>query len=197
MTIAYTKLPGLDDEKVRALVEPVLAAHHVDGVELIWRGDRDGKVLLLTIEIPGTQRTGEGITIDLCTDISRELSLLLDESDVVPDNYSLEVGSPGVERALYTRHDYVRFNGQDVKLKLTDALEEDGFAGQHSVRGTLVGIDDAERVLLQTDHGTLPIPLGSISSAKLVFSWNQPKRKSGHRKRPLDSGNKPHDETEQ
>ena len=104
MTIAFIKLPGLDQDKVVSLVEPVLEKHGVDAVELMWRADPEGKVLELTLERPGSKRSGEDITIDLCTDISRELSALFDEDEgVLPGKYRLEVGSPGVERALYLR----------------------------------------------------------------------------------------------
>lgn len=190
MAIAHTKLPGLDQEKVLALVEPVLSTHRVDGVELMFRGDRDGKVLVLTIEKPGTQRTGEGITIDLCTEISRKLSELFDEAEAIPGNYRLEVGSPGVERQLYVAGDYQRFAGQEVKVTLVDPSEQEGFIGQKTVRGTLFGLDEGGRVVLETDHGNIPFLLNEISSARLVFNWNQPKRSSGRRRRP-DSGAKP------
>lgn len=190
MTIAYSKLPGLDQEKILALVEPVLATHRVDGVELIWRGDKDGQVLLLAIEKPGSTRTGEGITVDLCSDLSRELSALLDESDLISANYRLEVGSPGVERKLYLPEDYNRFAGQEVKLKLVEALEIEGFVGQGTIRGNLYGLNDEGFVSLETDHGNIAVPLSTISSAHLVFSWNQKKRTSRRPGRQTHNGSK-------
>lgn len=190
MSIAYKKLPGVDEAKLLALVEPILATHRVDGVELIFRGDRGGKVLVLTIEKPGTQRTGDGITIDLCTEISRKISLGLDEADILPGNYRLEVGSPGVERQLYSRADYERFAGQEIKVKLHEASTFEGFVGQKTIRGNLFGLNEAGLVVLETDHGAISIEMESISSARLVFSWNQPKRSAG-RKRPIHSGAKP------
>src|SRR5690606_18370122 len=111
---AHTKLSGLDQEKILALVEPVLSAHRVDGVELIWRGDREGRVLSLTIEKPGSKRTGDGITLDLCTEISRNLSAAFEETDVISGTYRLELGSPGVDRPLYLEDDYRLFAGQQI-----------------------------------------------------------------------------------
>ncbi|HOU93678.1 MAG TPA: hypothetical protein PLU22_21655, partial [Polyangiaceae bacterium] len=63
MSIAHTHLPGLDRERLLAAVEPVLAAHGVDGVELRWRTDRGERVLELTLERPGVAEPGGGITI--------------------------------------------------------------------------------------------------------------------------------------
>jgi ribosome maturation factor RimP len=190
MTIAHTKLSGLDQEKVLAIVEPILNAHRVDGVELIWRGDREGRVLALTIEKPGSQRTGDGITLDLCTEISRSLSAAFDEIEVISGHYRLEVGSPGVDRPLYLEDDYRRFAGQEVKVKLTEPSTLEGFVGQRMIRGTLFGFDETGRVVLETDHGNITLAFDQISSARLVFSWNQSKRSSGRRKRPHDSGEK-------
>ncbi len=188
MTIAHTKLPGLDAPRVLAIVEPVLAAHRVDGVELLWRGDKDGKVLVLTIEKPGSTRTGDGITIDLCTEISRQLSAAFDETEVIAGRYRLEVGSPGVERRLYLPDDYRRFAGQEVKVKLSEPSELDGFVGQKTIRGTLFGLDDDGRMVLETDHGNITLSLDEISSAQLVFTWGQPKRASGRPRRQDGAG---------
>lgn len=188
MTIAHTKLPGLDAPRVLAIVEPVLAAHRVDGVELVWRGDKDGKVLVLTIEKPGAQRTGDGITIDLCTEISRELSAVFDETDVISGNYRLEVGSPGVERKLYLPDDYRRFAGQEIKVRLSEPSELDGFLGQKTIRGTLFGLNEEGLVGLETDHGNISLSLDEISSAQLVFTWGQPKRAGGRPRRQDGAG---------
>jgi ribosome maturation factor RimP len=191
MSIAFIKLPGLDQEKILTLIEPILSRHRLDGVELIWRGDKDGQVLLLTIEKPNSIRTGEGITVDLCSELSREISVGLDESELISAHYRLEVGSPGVERKLYLPDDYRRFAGQEVKLKLVEALDVEGFIGQGTIRGTLYGLDDEGVVTLETDQGNISLPLSNISSARLVFSWNQTKRSSGRPRRQMQNGPKP------
>lgn len=179
MAISFKQLKGLDEERILAVVEPVLASHRVDAVELVWKGDREGQVLELTLEKPGSQRSGEGITIDLCSEISRQISAALDEGEVIAANYRLEVGSPGVERALYQLEEFARFAGQEVKIKTHEPLVEEGFIGQKSVRGVLFGVEGG-RIIVSTDHGDLALEQSRISSARLVFSWGttsrQPKR---------------------
>lgn len=181
MNIAHKNLKGLDEARVLAILEPILQTHRLDAVELVWKGDQGGKVLELTLEKPGTTRSGEGITIDLCSEISRQFSAQLDDQSVISGKYRLEVGSPGVERALYTLDDFRRFAGQEVKLKLKDPMNQEGFIGQKSARGTLFGVDEGEHVLISTDSGQLAFELEKISSARLVFSWNQSANKN---KRP-------------
>lgn len=190
MTIAFTKLPGLDAEKLVALVEPVLDKHQVDGVELIWKPDQSGMVLVVSIELPGTTKPGEGVTIDLCAAISRDLSEVLDESDLIRPKYHLEVGSPGVERALYVAADYERFRGQTVKLKTCEPLTETGFESQQTVRGTIAGLDEQGAALIETDQGSLALNLDNIASAHLVFSFGQAGRKAGRPARPAGGGPK-------
>ena len=168
MIVAHDKLHGLDRDRILAVVAPVLRVHQVDGVELVWRTDRGVWVLGLTVERADSRIPGEGITIELCSDISRDLSAALDVVDVMPGHYRLEVGSPGLERALYSPTDYVRFAGQSAKLKLRAPL-----AGQHVVTGVLHGLDEEGRVLVETDRGEVSIEFATIESARLVFEWNK------------------------
>lgn len=190
MNIAHKNLKGLDEERILAIIEPILQAHRLDAVELVWRGDQGGRVLELTLEKPGSTRSGEGITIDVCSDISREINAQLDEQAVISGNYRLEVGSPGVERALYTADDFKRFAGQEVKLKMTEPMGEEGFVGQKSVRGTLFGIENESYVVVATDHGQLSLSRDRVSSARLVFSWNQSAKKTKRPKPPVIGGAK-------
>jgi ribosome maturation factor RimP len=170
--VAHERLPGLDRERVLAAVEPVLRAHGVEAVELVWRTDRSGWLLELTIERPEARIPGEGVTIDLCTDVSRDLSAALDVAGVLTHAYRLEVGSPGLDRALYSSKDYARFAGQSAKLKLREPL-----AGQRVIDGTLHGLDEAGRVQLETDKGLLGFDFEQIESGRLTFSWGGAPRK--------------------
>jgi len=178
MNIAHKNLKGLDEARLLAILEPILLSHRLDAVELVWKGDQGGRVLELTLEKPGSTRSGEGITIDLCSAISRELSAKLDDQSVISGKYRLEVGSPGVERALYLLDDFRRFAGQTVKVKLKEPMQQEGFIGQRSARGNLFGVSEDGRVVLDTDAGQLALELDMISSARLVFNWNQSANKT-------------------
>ena len=175
MTIAHEKLPGLDRERVLAAVEPILAAHRVDGVELTFKTDAGGWVLSLTIEKQGERMPGAGINLDLCSDISREIAAALDVSDCIPQRYRLEVGSPGVERSLYKASDYERFAGQLVKLKLKKPRNS-----EYNVQGVLNGLSPEQRILVQTERGELvELSLDEIDNGHLVFDWKSGDSRSG------------------
>jgi ribosome maturation factor RimP len=175
MTIAHEKLPGLDRERVLAAVTPILAAHRVDGVELVFKTDRGGWVLELTIEKPGERLPGAGITVDLCGEISREVSAALDVADCIPHRYRLEVGSPGVERSLYSSSDYERFAGQPARLKLKQPRNS-----EYVLIGTLNGLSPEKRVVIATERGELvELSLDEIDNGHLVFDWKSGGSRSG------------------
>jgi ribosome maturation factor RimP len=166
MNVAYEKLAGLDADRIKAALGPVLVAHAVECVELVWRTDRGGWVLEVTIEY-GADDPRKSVTLETCAELARDLSAALDVADCIAQKYTLEVGSPGVERSLYTPRDYGRFAGQTarIKLKLPDA-------GQHVIFGTLRGLDAQGHVLVETERGELKsIELAGIQSGRLLFQW--------------------------
>jgi ribosome maturation factor RimP len=161
---AHEKINGLDRPRLLAAIEPVLRAHHVEGVELVWKTDSRGWVLHITIELPNRARPGEGVTLDLCSDISRDLSAALDVAEAIAVHYRLEIGSPGLDRALYLPSDYQRFRGQLAKLKLKQPID-----GQFVLQGVLFGLDEAGRIVLDTEQGQLSIETSNVDSARLVL----------------------------
>jgi ribosome maturation factor RimP len=167
MKLAHESLKGLDRDRLVSVVEPVLRAHGVDVVELIWRSDQRGWVLYLTIERPDSPDPSLGITLDLCADISRDLSAALDVSEAIPSaRYRLEVGSPGIERTLYDIADYARFAGKLAKVKVREPIE-----GQRVLCGTLKGRDEAGAVVLEVDGREHHLEPGQIESGRLWFDW--------------------------
>ena len=195
MRLPHEKLPGLDRERVLAIVEPVLRAHGVDGVEIIWQTQRGEHVLKLTVERQGTQASsGAGVNLDTCGEISRDLANAFDVSDVFPGHYRLEVGTPGLDRALYIAADYTRFSGRLAKLKLAEAVD-----GQKVFEGRLRGLTEANEVKLEVADVERLIPFETVASARLVFEWgktekNTARKTSGQRRR---SGSAKHGKSHQ
>jgi ribosome maturation factor RimP len=175
MRIAHEKLAGLDREKIISALEPVLSVHGVDCVELVWRSDRGEAVLEVTVERPETRDPGAGVTLDLCAEISRDLSAALDAADCIERHYRLEVGSPGVERALYDAHDFERFAGHDAKLKLKQPVR-----GEYVVTGALEGLDDQGRIVISIRGERAVVELADVDKARLVFAWKCDKPAGGH-----------------
>jgi len=174
MKIAHEKLTGLDRDRIVNALAPVLDAHHVDCVELVWKSDRGERVLEVTVERPDSTEPGAGVTLELCSDISRDLSTALDVADCIPARYRLEVGSPGLERSLYGEGDYARFKGHGARLKLKEPV-----GGQYVLVGELGGIDDSGKVTLVVRDKPVEIAFSTIETARLVFEWRRGEPRGG------------------
>src|SRR5437763_9675131 len=114
-------------DRVHALVEPLLAARDVEVVDV----EQLGATLRVTVDRPG------GIDLDAVSDATLVVSDALDRHDPVPGRYTLEVSSPGLERALRTPAHFQRFVGSDVAVKTKPEIE-----GDRRVQGTLESADD-------------------------------------------------------
>lgn len=179
---AFEKIPGLPRERILDVITPVLRAHGLAGVELVWRSDSQGRVLSLTVEAAGATAPGAGVTLDVCSRVSRDLSTALDVSELIAGNYRLEVGSPGLERRLYTLAEYDRFKGRLAKLKLAEPI-----AGEYVLSGKLEGVDSEGRVLLSAREAQHALELGQIRTGQLVVDWQgmgfspAPRQRAGRR----------------
>jgi len=184
---AFEKLPGLPRDRIIDAITPVLRAHGLTGVELIWRTDPQGRVLSLTLEAEGAAESGQGVTLDLCSQVSRELSTALDVLELIGGKYRLEVGSPGLERRLYCLADYTRFAGRPIKLKLAVAS-----AGQYVLEGKLSGVDAEGRLQLDVGGVEHVVKLEEVRSGQLVVDWQgmgfAPRQRAG--RRPAAQGRK-------
>ncbi len=177
---AFEKLPGLPRERIVDAIAPVLRAHGLQGVELVWRTDAGGRVLSLTLEAAGSEASTEGVTLDVCSRVSRDVSTALDVLELIDGAYRLEVGTPGLERRLYSVADYNRFKGRAVKLKLAKAVD-----GQFVLEGTVAGVDAGDRALITVREQEHSVNLDDIRSAQLVVDWQEmgfaPRQRAGRR----------------
>ncbi len=143
-------------------------------VDLVWAGSTARPILRVRIDRPDTV-PGRGVSVDDCAVVSRALEAWLDEHEALPERYTLEVSSPGVDRPLVRERDFVRFSGENVAVKGHDVL-----AGRsRRLEGELLGLADGG----EGDEGTvavrlrLPsgdevsIPRDEIAGANLVFTW--------------------------
>ncbi|MEV6577655.1 ribosome maturation factor RimP [Streptomyces sp. NPDC051582] len=105
-------------DRLRALLEPLVAAKGLDleDVEMSKAGKR--RMLRIIVD------SDEGVELDACAELSREVSDELDESDVMgEDEYVLEVSSPGADRPLTEHRHYVRAIDRLVKFQLAEGGE--------------------------------------------------------------------------
>jgi ribosome maturation factor RimP len=170
MLPATSPLHGIDRDALHRVVAPILRAHGAELVEIEFKPDRGGWVLRLFVERAGAAANrlstrDAAVDLELCANVSRDLSPALDVADLIPHAYQLEVSSPGIERPLRTEADFVRFTGEKAKLKLREPIE-----GQRVIVGTLGGVDDGKvRVAAEGRGNVLEVPLSLVEGGRLLF----------------------------
>ena len=120
--------------------------------------DAEGRVL---VETPD-----QSIGIEECQRVSQDLSAILDVEDPVDRHYTLEVSSPGLERALRHRLDYERFSGRLAKIVVREAVN-----GQMHFEGRLRGVEDDEVVLEGSRQRLTRIRLDNIARGRLAVEF--------------------------
>lgn len=129
-------------EKIQGFVENLLPSMDLELVEIQYRQENTGWVLRLFVDGP------DGIGVDQCARVSRELSTFLEVEDLIQHAYSLEVSSPGLERPLHSSADFKRYAGKKARIKLRHPID-----GQKIFIG-LVGESDEKEVELLFEDGT-------------------------------------------
>ncbi len=155
-------------EKVQALLLPVLDEKGCELVDLEYQREGQGWVLRLFIDQPG------GITLDVCAEVSREVSVLLEVEDLIDTAYNLEVSSPGLDRPLTKPGDYERFSGRLVKIKTRVAVDVEGKGrGRKTFTGVLGGLCDGKVIIeLKEKNGfRVELPLEDIDKANLEIEF--------------------------
>jgi ribosome maturation factor RimP len=201
----------IDRPALDRVLEPVVRAHGAELVDVEFRPERGGWVLRVYVEKAGAADQGlssrdAAVNLELCADVSRDLSPALDAVDLVPHAYQLEVSSPGIERPLRTERDFARFAGQKVRIKRRfepkprstepQGPGEEGDAGANErendggnrgtgservVVGQLAGIEEG-RVRVVDGKRIHEIPFSSIEAARLVFEFGSSGKESQQRK---------------
>ena len=100
-------------DAITAMAEPIVEKH---GCQL-WGAEfvKEAGIRYLRVYIDHP----DGVSIDHCEAVSRELDPVLDENeDLIPGSYTFEVSSAGAERWLRGRQDFPRFSGRLVEVKL-------------------------------------------------------------------------------
>ena len=106
-----------------------------------------GKHSLLRIYID----KADGIGIEDCQEVSKQVSALLDVEDPVPGNYSLEISSPGIPRPLFSGWQYQRYLGDTVQVKTFKPVN-----GKRKLLGTIISVSESSVVLdINNEHQEL------------------------------------------
>jgi ribosome maturation factor RimP len=144
-------------DRLQAMLEPLVESLGYELVLLEFSPHKGSAMVRLFIDAAG------GITLADCEKVSREVEGLLDVEDPIPQNYRLEVSSPGLDRPLVKPAHFERFAGSVAKLQLVAPRNN-----RRKFHGVLKGLKEGRVVLDTADAGTVEFGLDEIERARLV-----------------------------
>ena len=139
---------------------PILEAENFKLVDIEYVKEGQDWFLRVFIDKEG------GITIDECGMVSGLLSDKLDEVDIIPGNYFLEVSSPGVERPLKKAEDFIENINKNIYVSLYAQVD-----GEKEYEGILVSFSDNIATIkykFKTQYKEVQIPYDKIAKARLA-----------------------------
>lgn len=142
------------DQLIRAVVTGL--GFQVWGYE--YRPQSESALLRIFIENEG------GVSIDNCTQVSRQIGAALDVDDLIPVAYILEVSSPGIDRVLFSPEQYNAYIGETIKIRTRTPVES-----RRNFRGTLESVSDTH-VSISVDNEQFEIPFDVVDRARLVMA---------------------------
>ena len=145
-------------DKVLSIINPSIEdlGYELLGIEYVPSGKHS--ILRLYID------SEDGIGVDDCEIVSRQVSAIMDVEDPITGQYNLEVSSPGIERPLFVFAHYMRFLGHDVRLRTFRPIE-----GRRNFTGAIGSVSEKSNSLeLVTELGPVTLDLDLIEKANLV-----------------------------
>jgi ribosome maturation factor RimP len=150
----------LSSGKLTILLQPLVEDLGYEFVGLERSSNPKNPVLVVYIDTP------DGIAVEDCERVSREVAALLDVEDPIPGQYRLEVSSPGLDRPLFTLKHFEQFTGEVAQISLYAPQD-----GRRKFKGEILGTDVGQ-VKIDQDGVEVTLPLDNIAKARLVPDYD-------------------------
>ncbi|WDD97635.1 ribosome maturation factor RimP [Thalassomonas actiniarum] len=144
-------------EMLRPAVEEV--GKELLGIEFISAGNHS--VLRLFIDHEN------GINVDDCAEVSRQVSAILDVEDPISTEYNLEVSSPGLDRPLFEKAHFEAVIGETIEVRLSMPLN-----GRRKFKGLLEAIEN-DTLIVTVDGQDYELVLTNVDKANLVPNFTK------------------------
>ena len=144
--------------ELRNIIGDYLKIQGLDLVGLILRHEGRDSIVRILVDRPEG-----GITVGECAKLNIQISNLLDEKDILQTRYILEVASPGLDRPLKTKNDFLRCINRRVRFFLNESIN-----GRIELEGLICKIE-SDSVYIESSDGIIEVPLTKINRAKQVI----------------------------
>ena len=143
--------------KVIELAAPIADSVGLEIVDAVFQTNQSPPILRVDVRNLAQEDTG----LNDCERLSVALTEALDQSDLIPDAYVLEVSSPGVSDILSSDRDFEVFKGFPVEVRLSEPHKN-----KQIWQGSLIGRDDSQ-LTLHLKGRPVKIPRELIQSVQL------------------------------
>ncbi|MFH0790007.1 MAG: ribosome maturation factor RimP [Candidatus Omnitrophota bacterium] len=152
------------------IILSILKEEDIELVEFRFIRGRNNSLLRLLID-----KRGGGINLDDCARLNRKIGNVLDENNIMENKYLLEVSSPGLDRPLKTKNDFLRCLNKETMIFLKEAI-----VGRWDLEGVVSRVEE-DLVVIDIEGGdsknpvngqagkSLQIPLSNIAKAKQMI----------------------------
>jgi len=144
--------------QLQNIIDDYLKIQGLHLVDLIYR--HEGRDLIVRILV---DRPEGGITVGECSELNNRITSLLDEKDILQTRYILEVASPGLDRPLKTKNDFLRCTNRRVRFFLNESIN-----GKIELEGLISKVEN-DSVYIESRNEIIEIPLTKINKAKQVI----------------------------
>lgn len=141
-------------------------------------GEKGASQLQIMIEpLAAGPHNRVSVTVDDCEKVSRMVSALMDVEDPLPEAYTLEVSSTGLERPLVTEADFASWAPHRVKLELAVAVD-----GRKRFVGLMEGLEDGDILLRQDgqEDTQVRLPYTALKTARIIYTDDEFKKLFNH-----------------
>jgi len=118
-------------ESIELKVQEIVKAYDVELFEFKLLSSRANTVIRCVVDY-----TSGGIALQVCAAINKNIALYLEESDILGQNFTIEIDSPGLDKPLRTDKDFLRVKGRDISLWLNEQVE-----GKEYLEGQVTELD--------------------------------------------------------
>ena len=148
-------------QKLNVVLQPLVEDRGYEFIGLEYNSNPKHSVLRVYID------REDGVGIEDCETVSREVAALLDVKDPIRSQYNLEISSPGLDRPLFTPAHYAEFAGSEAQITLFAPHE-----GRRKFKGPILGADE-NSVCIEQDGVEVTLGFDNIAKAKLVPDYEK------------------------
>lgn len=145
------------EESVESLVKGKVEDLGYELYDVLFLKEGPNRILRIVID------SSKGIDLNDCEKVNNEVKDLIDEADLIKEQYYLEISSPGIERLLRKDWQLKKFIGEEVDIKLFKKDEN----AKKSYTGILTDVTDD---FLEVDaREKVKIDRKNIAQVKTVY----------------------------